>query len=276
MRKLIVLIVISLSLVGCSTKFVYNHIDWLVLEFVEDYVELDEQQEDFVSDKINQLSEWHRREEIPNYIDQLDQLIAIEPSQFTIDDMRVHEQQIRAHSQRLVARVAPDLYQITTQLSDDQVHEFMDNLRIRHTKYKKKYQSLTDEEIKQRYRQRIEKNLDNWLGTLTQKQQQILTLWTNELQITSRDWVTHQTKMRVEINALLAERLNEALFKPDFQDLMFNPDSFYSPQLAGKIEYNREVARTYLTQIINTMSSKQTQHFRDELEDWKELALDIQ
>lgn len=276
MKKLALLLVICLSLIGCSSKFVYNNMDWLLLEYLDDYVELNDEQEELVSQKVAVLSEWHRREEIPNYIEHLDELIEIEPSTFTLQQLEQQEIKFHNHSQRLVSRIAPELYSIARELSDDQVEQFMDSIRVRHAKYKKRYQPLSEKQIKQRYHQRIKENLETWIGSLTQQQKGLLDDWVDALYVTSHDWIEHQTKMRIEMNTLLSNRLDFSKFQPDANKMLFDPNSFYAPELTYKIDHNRHIANQYLVKVINSMTAKQTHYYREELQDWKTLAVDIQ
>ena len=275
MRKVGLLLIICSALIGCSSKFVYNNMDWLLIEYLEDYVELDNAQEDLVERKIEVLSEWHRREEIPNYIAHLDELLAIEPQSFTIEQLELQQDKIQQHSLRLVARIAPEMYALATELSDSQVDELMDSIRVRHSKYKKKYQKLSEVETKARYKERIVDSLETWMDDLTQDQLKTVDSWVDELYVTTDDWINYQTNMRIEVNSLLDHRLNVASFQPQFNKLMFNPDSLYPPHLEEKIEYNKQVGNHYLVKVINAMTDEQTQHYRDELQDWKDLAQSV-
>tara|TARA_Y100001956_G_scaffold56230_2_gene55250 strand:- start:158 stop:913 length:756 start_codon:yes stop_codon:yes gene_type:complete len=250
--------------------------DWLLIEYVEDYVELSDEQEELVGQKIAKLSEWHRREEIPHYINHLDELMALDLASFTLDDLKSQEAKLQEHTQRIVARVAPELFELAQKLSDKQVDELMNNIRIRHTKYKKKYQKLNVDQTREVYAERISDSVDKWFGSVTKEQQQLIKLWAQELHVTSSDWVNHQTQMRIEINALLFNRLNPSYFKPHFDTLLFEPTSYYSSELEKKIEHNRSVANQYLVQIVNRATPKQARHYREELQDWKDVALDIQ
>lgn len=275
MRKVGLLLIICSALIGCSSKFVYNNMDWLLIEYLEDYVELDNAQEDLVERKIEVLSEWHRREEIPHYIDHLDELMAIEPRSFTIEQLQAQQDKIQQHSLRLVARIAPEMYALARELSDSQVDELMDSIRVRHTKYKKKYQKLSEVEIKARYKERIVDSLETWMDDLTQDQSNIVDDWVDELYVTTDDWINYQTNMRIEMNSLLDHRLNVASFQPQFNKLMFNPDSLYPPHLEEKIEYNKKIGNQYLVRVINAMTDEQTEYYRAELQDWKDLAQSV-
>jgi DNA primase len=249
--------------------------DWLLVEYLEDYVELDNAQEDLVERKIEVLSEWHRREEIPHYIDHLDELMAIEPQSFTIEQLQAQQDKIQQHSLRLVARIAPEMYALARELSDSQVDELMDSIRVRHTKYKKKYQKLSEVEIKARYKERIVDSLETWMDDLTQDQLKIVDDWVDDLYVTTDDWINYQTNMRIEMNSLLDRRLNVASFQPQFNKLMFNPDSLYPPHLEEKIEYNKQVGNQFLIRVINAMTEEQTEYYREELQDWKDLAQSV-
>lgn len=275
-KKLGTLLIICSALVGCSSKFVYNNMDWLLIEYLEDYVELNDAQEEVVEQKIALLSEWHRSEEIPNYIDHLDELMQINPNTLTLEQLEEQQAKFQQHSERLVARIAPELYEVAQELSDEQVEELMDNIRVRHTKYKNKYQPLTETETRHVYQERIEDNLDTWLGEVNAPQKRLVEQWTQEMYVTSGDWVNYQTNMRIEVNTLLNDRHDLIRFKPEFDNLMFNPRSLYTNQLENKLNHNRNVANNYLIKIINSMTEEQTEHYRAELQDWKELAVAVQ
>lgn len=276
MKAWILMLAGCLVLAGCSSKFVYNNMDWLLIEYLEDYVELNDEQEELVSRKVAILSEWHRREEIPHYIDHLDELMKLDLTTATVQDLQQQEKKVYAHRQRIVERLAPDLVELMQQLSDEQVEELMNNIRVRHTKYKKKYLKLDDAQTRDVYVERIFDSVDTWFGSVSKEQKQLIALWAKELQITSPDWVKHQTTIRVEVNALLKKRLDMAYFEPNFTSLLFDPTSYYSTQLESKLDHNRMVANRYLVQIINRATPKQQKHYRQELEDWKNIALDVQ
>ncbi|MDN3611881.1 DUF6279 family lipoprotein [Vibrio ostreicida] len=270
------MLVLAVVLTGCSTKFVYNNIDWLLVDYLDNFVELNDEQEDWVSKKIDRLSEWHRREEVPNYIEHLDQLIALDPKRFSEADLDVQRQLFQQHTQRLVKQVAPAVLTFVGELSDEQAEELMDNIRVRHTRYKNKYQPLSDKQIRQKYLEKIHDNVDDWFGYLTPEQDALIDQWSAELSVTAYDWIDYQTDMRIEIKDLLNHRMQRGYLQSHLQSLLFNPASFYSPELEQKIDHNQSVANQYIVKMINSVSDKQTKHYREKLEDWKTIAQDIQ
>ncbi|WP_331401830.1 DUF6279 family lipoprotein [Vibrio sinaloensis] len=265
-----------LLLVGCGTKFVYNNMDWLLIEYLEDYVDLNSDQESLIEQRVALLSEWHRSEEIPNYVEHLDELMTLDLKNLTAAQLNAQEEKLRAHTERIVKRVAPDLAQLIHKLSDEQVDELMDNIRVRHSKYKAKYSQLNEEEVRQVYAERIAESMENWLGRLTKDQERLVEQWSNDLQITTSDWSDHQTNLRIRISQLLNQRSDLNVIEQEMNTLLVDSESLYSPMLRSKIEHNRDVATRYIVEIATQASDKQIEHYRKELSDWKEIALAIQ
>ncbi|EED26129.1 hypothetical protein VPMS16_3204 [Vibrio sp. 16] len=276
MRAGLVTLMCCLLLVGCGTKFVYNNMDWLLIEYLEDYVDLNSDQESLIEQRVALLSEWHRSEEIPNYVEHLDELMTLDLKNLTAAQLNAQEEKLRAHTDRIVKRVAPDLAQLIHKLSDEQVDELMDNIRVRHSKYKAKYSQLNEEEVRQVYAERIAESMENWLGRLTKDQERLVEQWSNDLQITTSDWSDHQTNLRIRISQLLNQRSDLNATEREMNTLLVDSESLYSPMLRSKIEHNRDVATRYIVEIATQASDKQIEHYRKELRDWKEIALAIQ
>ncbi|MEH0759175.1 hypothetical protein H4F20_05745 [Vibrio sp. 16] len=276
MRAGLVTLMCCLLLVGCGTKFVYNNMDWLLIEYLEDYVDLNSDQESLIEQRVALLSEWHRSEEIPNYVEHLDELMTLDLKNLTAAQLNAQEEKLRAHTDRIVKRVAPDLAQLIHKLSDEQVDELMDNIRVRHSKYKAKYSQLSEEEVRQVYAERIAESMENWLGRLTKDQERLVEQWSNDLQITTSDWSDHQTNLRIRISQLLNQRSDLNATEREMNTLLVDSESLYSPMLRSKIEHNRDVATRYIVEIATQASDKQIEHYRKELSDWKEIALAIQ
>lgn len=276
MRAGLVTLMCCLLLVGCGTKFVYNNMDWLLIEYLEDYVDLNSDQESLIEQRVALLSEWHRSEEIPNYVEHLDELMTLDLKNLTAAQLNAQEEKLRAHTDRIVKRVAPDLAQLIHKLSDEQVDELMDNIRVRHSKYKAKYSQLNEEEVRQVYAERIAESMENWLGRLTKDQERLVEQWSNDLQITTSDWSDHQTNLRIRISQLLNQRSDLNATERDMNTLLVESESLYSPMLRSKIEHNRDVATRYIVEIATQASDKQIERYRKELSDWKEIALAIQ
>ncbi|MGC9493872.1 DUF6279 family lipoprotein [Vibrio genomosp. F10] len=271
-----VIVLVCMLLMSCGTKFAYRNVDWFILEYLDDFVDLTGDQDDILTLQIQQLKDWHKKEELPLYEAHIDSLLLISPDTLTPDAIAQHFKKMEQHSERLLTRVAPDLYSLIQTLTDEQVKQLLENLSKRHEEYRNKYQDLSEQEIHARYQERIGDRVETWLGRLNNEQQKIVDRWSKDLRISAYEWMAYQTRMRGEWRRLLDKRDELSYFQPNFHRLLFESDQYFSPELKDMIEYNRSVSQRYIVELFKTMSDKQLKRFRSELVEWKEIVADLQ
>lgn len=275
MRCWVIWLAICLSLSGCGTKLVYENLDWLTIRYIEEFVELDRAQQNHLSEAINNASEWHRSDEIPAYIEELDQLLLIPPERFSLDQFYLHEQRLRRFSVRLLDEFFPVITELVAKMSDEQVEQFMDTLRVRHIKFKQQKPIDDKSEWTERYQNQISDNLSDWIGPLTQQQQTLIEKWASEVLVTTPLWFEYQTQLRVELVNIFYHRHNTEQLSTLLRQLLYTPEQFYSTELADRITHNSDVGRAHLIQIINVMTEKQTLHFCAEVQDWRDILAQL-
>ncbi|MCK6264285.1 DUF6279 family lipoprotein [Vibrio sp. ZSDE26] len=274
--RVIIVALVCVLLASCGTKFAYRNMDWFILEYVDDFVDLTSDQDDILTLQIEQLSDWHRAEELPLYVQHLDSLLSLAPQTLTQEDIAAHFKQIELHSERLLNRVAPDLYALTQTLTDEQVEQLLESIAERHQEYRDKYKELSDEEIHERYQERIGDKVETWIGRLSKEQKQIVEQWGDRFMISAYEWMAYQTTMHNEWQTVLERRDDLSYFQPNFQRLLFESDRLFTPELIEMIEHNRSVSEEHIVMIAKSMSDKQWKHFKKEVNKWKSVAEDLQ
>ncbi|WP_295891871.1 DUF6279 family lipoprotein [uncultured Vibrio sp.] len=274
--RIVIVALVCMLLASCGTKFAYRNMDWFILEYVEDFVDLSSDQDDILTLQIEQISDWHKAEELPLYVEHLDSLLSLTPEIITQREITDQFKQIELHSERLLTRVAPDLYALTQTLTDDQVSQLLESIAERHQKYRDKYQDLSVDEIHERYQERIGEKVEDWIGRLSAEQETIIESWGNDFMISAFEWMSYQKVMHEEWKSALENREDLSYFQPKFRQLLFYSDEFFSPELTEMIAHNRKVSEVHIVEIAQSMSEKQWKHFRKEITQWKEIAQELQ
>ena len=71
------LLVLLLVLTGCSsTTFIYNRLDFFIPWYLGDYVDLNREQKARLDELLQPFLDWHRIEELPQYLLMLDDIDA--------------------------------------------------------------------------------------------------------------------------------------------------------------------------------------------------------
>ena len=82
------LVCILLLLGACSsTTFVYNRLDFLLPWYLDDYAELNRAQDQYLDELLAPFLAWHRAEELPRYIEIIDQIDASLDQPLTADEV---------------------------------------------------------------------------------------------------------------------------------------------------------------------------------------------
>ncbi|GEA51959.1 hypothetical protein VIN01S_27630 [Vibrio inusitatus NBRC 102082] len=268
--------VLILALTACTAKLMYRNLDWAVLEFIEDYVTLDGDQEEILELQLNQFTQWHKTEELPRYEAQLRSLYDTDLSLVDEEFLIEQHQIFRTHIKRLANEITPELYSLSHSMSKEQIDEFLLNLTEQHNDYSEKYSQMSEREARVRYKERIEKILRRWLGTLSIEQKSIAYQWSSSIERTHQDWAAYRVETRDRVKTMFARRDDPFFYQEELTTLINNPEQGYSNELKGKLERNRALANQSILAILSTASVEQKQHFKQEVADWLELVQELQ
>jgi len=127
-RNLLIITVI-LILTGCTTKFAYKNLDWVASWYISDYVQLTEEQEAVVDEKLAACLAWHKREELPRYLVDLNALTSdISQQRLNLEKLTFHVDAIKQHWQSIKTKLVPDLVLMSPLLSEQQVSYLFEKL----------------------------------------------------------------------------------------------------------------------------------------------------
>ena len=82
---------LCLALASCSNAFVYNQLDWLIPWYMGDYVNLTREQKKSFKEELEPLLQWHRNEELQNY------LLILDESAATVSDELIIPSPLSSH-----------------------------------------------------------------------------------------------------------------------------------------------------------------------------------
>lgn len=273
MLKWLRVLLLCTFLVGCATKLVYHNLDWFVIDYAEDFVDLNTQQKTLIEQTMPSLQSWHRAQELPDYLAMVDELSVLSLPDVTVEQVAQYQEKMRFYYQRLVIKLLPDVSRLAATLSEEQTEQFMQAFIERHDKFAKKFKEMDEGELRDFYQERITDRLEDWLGSLNSSQQELIKVWSNNIQ--PNDWIGFQTTMREQVRTLLQQRTQPEAFQAQLESLLLNPEQHYGMILKAKLSYNRELGQRYVVQILQNSSDKQQQHWRDELADWRERVSDL-
>ncbi|WP_395343730.1 DUF6279 family lipoprotein [Ningiella sp. W23] len=278
MKKIIVLAAVFL-LAGCSTKFAYNNISWLVYWYIDDYVEFNKDQKIMFDDYIASWQSWHKQSELPKYQAHLEELASdIATQNISIDRMAYHQDKARDHWHRARAHVAPGLVELAKTLDEEQITFFFAALEKENVEDEEEWLERQERSEKRRKDDWIDRNFDNledYLGRLTTEQKDFVRNSYGNFESTRMHWIKYKRDYQQAMRQAFVMEDRGEQFENTMLELATNPEVFRSEDMLAASDRNEEKTKEFLLTVFSLSTDKQRQHFIRELNDLRDDMIDL-
>lgn len=253
---------------GCSSKWAYNNVDWLLYWYVDDYLELQKDQKSLLDGKVEQWHQWHRQEELVQYKQQLLELkTRVNQGNLSAKQWQLEFNKGSEHWKRFRDHIVPDLSVLALDLSDQQIEELFNVLEKENVKEQQERDEESFEERLADSKKRLQKQVKEQIGKLSSEQKVILDSYLPRFKSTFDRWLSYRRLVQSKTKELMLNRNNLAGFSDQFSNLLMNPDQFRTEQHKAAIEHNSVLFGELLSEIQSIMSAKQYKHLNNEIDD---------
>ena len=269
MKKIILLLCV-LMISGCSTKFAYNNASWLIYWYMDDYVELNDEQEDQFDVYFEQWMQWHRTQELPKYARQLNEIISDIKSQ-NIDAQRIayHRDLARSHWVRARAYIAPDLVELGRTLDQEPLDYMFAALEEENQDDEEEInenKALSQDKRDKKWVKRNQKNMKRWMGRLSDDQKAHIASFRERFESTGELWLGYKRRYQSALKEVFSQQERDAKFDAALLDLIINPEQYRGQVFDEATDRNLAAASDYLLGLYDTASDKQMKKLIDEIE----------
>ncbi|MBT5630917.1 DUF6279 family lipoprotein [Oceanospirillaceae bacterium] len=257
LRALLAVLVISVSTSGCTTKLAYDFLDWGLYWELRDYVKFNRDQRFRVKDEISQLIDWHRSEELPQYADQLEKLSKELKSGITVGQLEEFSNNLRDSWQRIVIKTLPAAVDIISNLTDEQVNDFLKMLIEKEGDDAKKIEKGTHVRTVKKREAYVSKKIVDVIGKLNEDQKSLIAQWALSMKPTQELSLAQAIQWRTRMQTVLAERHNEQQMEDNLMVLFANPEQLRSASYRRVIEKNKRLIMQLLFDLNRTLTNQQ-------------------
>lgn len=283
MKRTLLISVLLIILIGCGTRLIYFHLDWLIPWYISDYISLDSEQKNLLEKRLVAQLDWHCRTQLPVYAETLRALGQdVANTEQPIDEQRLkfHYAKFMALWKVLLGEIAPDVTDIMLTASDSQINELFSNMEKRNQKFREKYVNLPPEELNKNRQERMIKNLGRWVSDLTPEQKQAVSDWSFQLTPIAEDWVQNREAIQAYTRNLLKNRNDSSEFRKEMFEHIVNPEPMNTAAYQRKIDFNTDVTFKFIIQLDRLLRPDQRKYFLKRMEslasDFDKLTCDPQ
>ena len=262
--RLLVWCCLLLTLTGCSaTQFIYNRVDVLVRWYLDDYVSLDRDQRVQFDERLDIFLEWHRREELPEYVVLLDDALTILDNGVSLDATRDMADRIELAAIRFQDPFLELLLSTGKDLRQEQRVEFIDNMMAKQEEFEADRLARSDDEYREDLEKRFDKQLSRYMGPLTSVQTDRITAGVADMTRLDRFWLEDR---RVWIEALSDILLQAEDDWPDqVRALIAGREEALLPAYRQGIDHNGEIILQLSRDVLISRTDKQDRKLRGKL-----------
>ncbi|MBB4817363.1 hypothetical protein HNP29_000720 [Pseudomonas alcaligenes] len=261
------LLALLLTLGACSRlDLAYRNLDWLIPWSIADYVSLDKSQRTWLEPRIQAHLRWHCSTQLPRYAAWLQEVERLgQADHLDADALLGHMQGFKEAVDAVAVEITPTTVTLLQGLDARQVEELNASLDEKEQKLRKEHLIPRDEQVEQR-RERMEKRLKPWFGTLSAQQQAKVDAWAESLGDSNLLWVDNRKLWQSALRSALAERDSQD-FAPRIAALLQDRETFWSDAYRAHFERGQVALSQLLADLFNASSASQRERLRSRLHD---------
>lgn len=258
-------IILSVSLfAGCTATFTYNHLDWLIPWYVNDYVDLSRDQRRLLKERLAPLLQWHREEELVRYIELLNRIESDLSGAVTADHVQAWIDEIILAVERVEEIMMSVALDFGETVSDAQMNEFIESLWEQQGEYEEEFLSRSDEEYVQDNFDNLADFLDRFVGRLSPGQEQQLREASGSLRRFDAVWLEERKKWLKNLEPLLQR---ESGWQEAVQKAHSRRKKSRTARYQEIVDYNLRIITHAVADVLRQLSNEQHDRAVHEIDD---------
>ena len=265
--RLLLAVLLAGLLTSCSFKTVYNRLDVLIPEYVEGLVTIDNALENNLQQRSAALLEWHRQTQLIRYADWL-RAFQGEVGKLTVDSARRYALEAEDFWEAMSAKIDYEMAELLPLLDTKQQNELFASITEKNEDFADEYIDIDDDERRTNYYERTRDTYENWIGDLTDAQEQAIRQATDRLLDGARLRLDRRQEWQAGIQEILAGRESRQVKSQQLHDYLQDFEFSNAQSLDSRIEANKEIITGLTVAISDSMDEDQAGHFVDKTDDY--------
>lgn len=266
-RSVALLLCVAVVLGGCSLRFAYSQLDWLVPWYLRDYVTLDAGQRDLLDTRLAARLEWHCSAHVPEYASSLREVQTLLARE-SVDAAELAPLLARGEAWlgELLSELEPDARALLAGLSDEQIAELRLAFAGRERDARDEFLGGSEAEQHAARVKRMEKRLQRWFGRMTPAQRERIAAWSADLSPTTEAWLAQRARWQGALLAALQFRGDDGAFAARLTPLFASQQAHWPQDYREGVSHNRALTLALLADVFNMAPEPQRQHLNAELD----------
>ena len=268
--NLVVVAAFALFATACSltrlaysnAAFAYSNATPVITCMVADYVDLSEEQKDWVRERLVRAFAWHRAQELPEYRRFFERVLAESQDAISVEEARLAHRDLRAYYHRTLERVLPDIAELLAQLNAEQVGQLERRFDKDNRKMLSDSLDGTPAERRERRAKRFLDHVEEFTGSLTDAQRELVVERVDALAEFTEDYLADRRYRQAGILALARSEAPREKMVAELKRLLIDSESWRSPDYLRKLRDRDRQIFEMIAALSATLSAEQRATFQ--------------
>ena len=261
-----------LLLAGCSTRFMYNQLEWLIVWRVNGIVELTDEQKQTLKESFRDQLYVVRKQEFPKIAGEIRRFASeVEAGEITPGHSEEGYQRMELVMEGLILDFIPLTADFLQSLDGEQLDELAESFEGMNQEMYDEYSGATSEEREKNRNKSALKMIRRFKGRISDSQKVIITDSLAKMEDASEEWINYQRDWQKRFLDLLDAGVSEAEFIEQLTQLFVYPRNFHSAEYRARVDANRQIFNRGFSEFLASLTEKQNKRAVAELNDYADL-----
>jgi len=267
---------LALILGGCSSRFLYDKLDSLIVWRVQSYVSLTAAQKSNLKADLQEHLYRIRINEMPRAAALIEQSVRqLESGPVTVAMMNARYGEAQQLYDGLMLGIVPLAERFLRSLSEDQISEYFANIDELNDEMYEDYSGRTPEVREENRNRSALKMAQKFFGKLTDEQEVLITGTLARMEDASEEWIDYQRLWQQRFRELIQERPVADIYRARLTDLFVYPRNLHSAEYRARVDGNRAILNGMLEELFASLSDSQRQRAVKKLNGYAELLREL-
>ncbi|MCK7458616.1 DUF6279 family lipoprotein [Idiomarina aminovorans] len=257
MYRLIGVFTAFVFIAGCTANIGYQFADTLVEWKVNDYVDLNDKQEELLSEKVDRMHLWHAQTQLPLYREELKSLRdKVEKKSLTHEDISAFEDSLWTFWNNVLIQVEAEADLLAT-LTLEQREQLINRLEeAQQQRYQRLHKDKKQNPILRQLDRitDVEEDLEDILGDLTPEQDKLLRSWVKDSPELREQWLSYRDSWLTEFEKAL---LSQPVDKKRLSSLILDPKQLRIDEFQQQAQQSSELRKKFLWGMYQSLNQEQ-------------------
>lgn len=266
-RGLMILLMVT-GLPGCTVKLFYGQADWLIPWYVDRQLDIGGEQKEALKQMVSRQLYWHRDTQVLGYISTLDAWQQFFSAPFSKEELISLNQQTQTHLDVFAHHLLPDLCDFLYSLSPKQRLSIYALIKKSNQAFYEQYLAEGVDLDQVRFSDSREAVL-SWFGSVSKSQEAAILRLSLTYQPTELETLKNRKRSLSHLKQVLASSSDKEDKTIALKSLLLSPREQWSQGYKRRFDYNAEVTKVLIEQMLKSASPRQQDHMMRRLAKWQ-------